>query len=116
MLKMTDVLEHNLVQNFTHSLTSHISNFDEQLNQGILNASALQIQTAISTFFIENDANEVAQALDITPDRLHAIQTGAALSNENLNDTAKLVALCLALETNALAQVEIAECLQDYPM
>ena len=78
--------------------------------------SALQIQTAISTFFIENDANEVAQALDITPDRLHAIQTGAALSNENLNDTAKLVALCLALETNALAQVEIAECLQDYPM
>lgn len=39
MLKMIDVLEQSLVQNFTHSLNSHTSQFDELFNQGILNTA-----------------------------------------------------------------------------
>jgi hypothetical protein len=37
-------------------------------------------------------------------------------TQDNLNDTAKVIALCLALETDALEQVNISQCLQDYPM
>lgn len=116
MLKMIDVLEHTLVQNFTSSLHSKMGSFDHQLNQGILNASELQLTNVINAFFIENDVLEVAHALDISPERIQSIQAGAALNQENLSDTAKLVALCLALETNALNTVEIADSLQDYPM
>jgi len=38
------------------------------------------------------------------------------MKKENIADTAKIVALCLALETNALDQVEIADSLEDYPI
>ena len=41
MLKMIDVLEQNLVQNFTHSLNTRTSQFDELVNQGILNSSEI---------------------------------------------------------------------------
>lgn len=122
MLKISDVLEQHLVQHVTHALTSPSSSSlanveaDELLNQAILNASELQLQNAISAFFIDHDALEFAHALDISPENIQAIQSGDALNQDNLHDTAKVVALCLALETNALDQVEVSECLIDYPM
>lgn len=51
MLKMIDVLEQQLVQNFKYALTSSTSNFDDQLSQGILNAPELQLHHALSSFF-----------------------------------------------------------------
>ena len=116
MLKMIDVLEPNLVQNFKYALTSPTPHFDEQLNQGILNAPELQLHHALNSFLLEHNPLEVADALDISPERIQAIQSGKTLSHENLNDTAKVVALCLALETNTLANVEVADSLQDYPI
>lgn len=117
MLKMIDVLEQSLVQNFTHSLNSHTSQFDELFNQGILNTADSALQNVVVNFFNRADAIESAQALDISADRIQALQTGVALKDEQyLADTAKIVALCLALETDALAQVEVSDCLQDYPM
>ncbi|MEG1709527.1 MAG: hypothetical protein RR285_12550 [Acinetobacter sp.] len=117
MLKMIDVLEQSLVQNFTHSLNTHTSQFDELLNQGILNASDTALQNAVINFFTRADAIEAAQALDISADRIQNLQSGLTLKDEQfLADTAKIVALCLALETNTLTQVEVSDCLQDYPM
>lgn len=116
MLKMIDVLEQNLVQNFKYALTSPTTNFDEQLNQGILNAPELQLHHALASFLLEHNPLEVAHALDISPDRIQAIQSGTALSHENIDDTAKVVALCLALETDTLFSVDIADSLKDYPI
>lgn len=117
MLKMIDVLEQSLVQNFTHSLHSHTRQFDELFNQGILNTSDSALQNVVVNFFNRADAIEAAKALDISADRIAALQAGVALKDDQyLADTAKIVALCLALETNSLEQVEVSDCLQDYPM
>ena len=122
MLKMSDVLEHHLVQNLSHALNSSTASsvatieVDDLLNQAILNASELQLQNAISAFLIDNDVLELAHALDISPENIQAMQSGDLLNHDKLHDTAKVVALCLALETNTLETVEIAECLTDYPM
>ncbi len=115
MLKMMDVLEQNLVQNFINSLSAQTEHTDELID-GIMNASEGDLKMAIHHFLSQNDAVEVAHALDIQQDHIQAIQTGLSLKKENLADTAKIVALCLALETNSLDHVEIAESLQDYPM
>ncbi|WP_425918438.1 hypothetical protein [Acinetobacter sp. TSRC1-2] len=117
MLKMIDVLEQNLVQNFTHSLNTHTPQFDELLNQAILNAPDSALQKAVISFFNRADAIESAQALDISAERIQALQTGADLKDEPyLADTAKIVALCLALETDVLTQLGISDCLQDFPV
>ena len=115
MIKMIDVLEQNLVQNFIHSLSAQTEHLDE-LIEGILKASDHDFEHAMNDCFKTNDAAEVAQALDIHQERLDAIQSGLAMKKENIADTAKIVALCLALETNALDQVEIADSLEDYPV
>ena len=77
-------------------------------------ASNHDFDHVIQQFFTTNDAQEIAQALDITQDRLNAIRSGLAMQKENLADTAKIVALCLTLETGSLDQIEIADCLEDY--
>lgn len=110
MLKMIDVLENSLVQNFSLSLT------DEQLHQGILNASEKELQFAVADFFRHHDPLETALALDIRPETLQDLQLGINLQATHLHETAKLAALCLALETNTLQQVEVSDCLYDYPM
>ena len=115
MLKMIDVFEQNLVQNFLNSLSAPTEHSDELIT-GIVNASDIKLNQAIADFFANNDAAEVAQALDISKAHLQAIQTGLSRKQENLTATAKIVALCLALESDALHQVEIADSLQDYPM
>lgn len=114
MLKMTDVLEQSLVQNFTHAVSSNY--FDEQLKQSILKAPEADLKNAIAEFFQREDALEAAQALEISDEGIQALQAGNALQSENLTATTKIAALCLALETNALAELDIAQCLQDYPM
>ncbi|CAB1221265.1 hypothetical protein [Acinetobacter bouvetii] len=117
MLKMIDVLEQNLVQNFTHSLNTHPAQFDELLNQGILNTPDSVLQQAVISFFNRADAIESAQALDISAESIQALQSGVALKDDSyLTDTAKIVALGLALETNVLTQLEISDCLQDFPV
>ncbi|MFH7767676.1 hypothetical protein [Acinetobacter sp. BSP-28] len=117
MLKMIDVLEQSLVQNFTHSLHSHTGQFDELFNQGILNTSDSALQNVMANFFNRADAIESAQALDISAERIAALQSGTALKDDQyLADTAKIVALCLALETDVLTQLEISDCLQDFPV
>ncbi|OTG66054.1 hypothetical protein [Acinetobacter silvestris] len=115
MLKMIDVFEQNLVQNFLNSLSSQTEPTDE-LMMAIINASDIELNHAIADFFSQNDATEVAQALDISKDQIEAIQIGSSLKKDNLADTAKIVALCLALESDALKYVEIADSLQDYPI
>ncbi|MGC3820858.1 hypothetical protein [Acinetobacter sp. G11] len=117
MLKMIDVLEQSLVQNFTHSLNSHTGQFDELFQQGILNTSDSALHNVVVNFFNRADAIEAAKALDISAERIAALQSATALKDDQyIADTAKIVALCLALETDALAQVEVSDCLQDYPM
>lgn len=115
MIKMIDVLEQNLVQNFIHSLSAQTEHLDE-LIEGILKASDRDVTDAINDFLNINNASDLAQALDIQQERIEAIQSGLAMKKENIADTAKIVALCLALETNALDQVEIADSLEDYPI
>ncbi len=45
------------------------------------------------------------------------LQAGSDLKDESLmTATAKIVAYCLAVETDAFNQVDVAESLQDYPM
>ena len=117
MLKMTDVLGQNLVQNFSKALFSSTDLITEQLNQGILNASDAELKDAILHFFNQVDAVEAAQALEIPAERINELQQGIALKDEkSLADTLKVVALCLAMETGSLDQVEVYDCLQDYPM
>ncbi|MFX2258243.1 hypothetical protein V6380_15985 [Acinetobacter variabilis] len=117
MLKMTDVLGKNLVQNFAQALVSSTDLNAEQLNQGILNASDSALKDAIVHFFNQIDATEAAKSLEIPAERIVALQQGIALKDEQyLADTAKVVALCLAMETGSLDQVEVYDCLQDYPM
>lgn len=117
MLKMTDVLAQSLVQNFTHGFSSHTpSQLDEQLNQSILNASDSALQSAIAAFFQRPDALQTARDLDISTESIQALQQGVALKADHLAETAKIAALCLALETNALHQIEISDSLQDFPM
>ncbi|MBI0393582.1 hypothetical protein [Acinetobacter bereziniae] len=115
MIKMIDVLEQNLVQNFIHSLSAQTEHLDE-LIEGILKASDRDVADAINDFLNINNASDLAQALDIQQERIEAIQSGLAMKKENIADTAKIVALCLALETKALDQVEIADSLEDYPI
>ncbi|SPL72589.1 hypothetical protein [Acinetobacter stercoris] len=117
MFKMIDVLDQTLVQNFRYSLSTPSKQFDELLNQGILNASDSMLTEAISYFFSNNDILDIAEALDIDVNHIYDLQRGIKLkTQENLADTAKIVTLCLALETNSLDEVDIADSLQDYPM
>ena len=117
MLKMTDVLGQNLAQKFSQALSSSTDLLTEQLNQGILNASDAELKDAISHFFNQVDATETAHALEIPAERMQELQQGIDLKDEkSLTDTIKVVALCLAMETGSLDQVEIYDCLEDYPM
>ena len=117
MLKMTDVLEQNLVQNFANALVHSADQISEQLNQAILSASDSALKDVVVQFFNRVDATETAAALEIPADRIVALQQGIALKDEQyLADTVKVVALCLAMETGGLDQVEVSDCLQDYPM
>jgi len=115
MLKMIDVLDRNLVESFIHSLSVQTEHLDELIT-GILNVSDYDLNNVITHFFKNNDAKEIAYALDINQTSLHAIQAGLALKQENIAETAKLVALCLAIETNTLSSVEVANSLEDFPI
>lgn len=115
MLKMIDVLDQSLVKNFIDSLSAQNEHLDE-LIEGILKTSHHNFDDAMNDFFNTNNAHEIAESLDINQDRLNAIRTGLAMKQENLADTAKIVALCLALETDTLNQVNIADSLEDYPI
>lgn len=117
MFKMIDVFGENLVQNFQHNLASPCDQFDEVLNQCILNAPESKLHDAISYFFSNNDVLDIAAALDIEPSCVYNLQQGLDLqAQDNIENTAKVVMLCLALETEMLENVHIAESLTDYPM
>ena len=116
MLKMIDVLDSGLVQNFTHSFSTHLEELDELIHKGILDSSDNELKQAIANFMDQNDPTDLAYALDINQQCLDDIRSGLALKKQNLADTAKIVALCLALETDRLDEVDIAESLKDYPM
>ncbi|WP_180055898.1 MULTISPECIES: hypothetical protein [unclassified Acinetobacter] len=117
MLKMIDVLEQQLVQNFSDSLFTQIDAIDELFHEQLKTVADIDLQNLISQFFSTENAVEVAHALDIQANDIEAIQAGANLKDENLvNATAKIIAYCLAVETSALEQVEVFDSLQDYPM
>lgn len=117
MMKMIDVLGHNIIQHFSHALKVSNNQFDQQLDQQLLNASESELNDAISTFFNEVNAFETAQALDICIDHIQALQLGFSLKDSQyLPDIKKIAMLCLALETDALFDVEIADSLRDYPI
>lgn len=117
MFKMVDVLDKNLVQNFILSLQSPCESLDEQFKQGISALPEQHIDLLFSQFLKQEQCLEMLQAIDLTHERLTALQHSQCFTTQdNLNDTAKVIALCLALETDALEQVDISQCLQDYPM
>lgn len=117
MLKMVDVLEKNLVQNFILSLQTPNNAFDEQFKQALLHVPNQQIETLFDQFLQQEQSVEMLQAIDLTTERVQVLQNSQTFTTQdNLNDTAKVMALCLAIETNAFDQVDISACLQDYPM
>ncbi|OTG81907.1 hypothetical protein B9T33_05115 [Acinetobacter sp. ANC 5054] len=117
MLKMIDVLEQQLVQNFSDSLFTQTDAIDDLFHEQLKTVADIDLQNLISQFFSTENALEVAQDLDIQADQIEAIQSGADLKDESLvTATAKIVAYCLVIETNILHQVEVFESLQDYPM
>lgn len=117
MLKMMDVLDQSLVQNFSQSLFAPSEHLDEQFNQSVLNVSDVDLHHVLTSFFMREDAVEVASALDIQAEHVAALQAGANLKDDaNLAMISKIMAFCLALETNALQEFDLAESLQDYPM
>lgn len=117
MLKMVDVLEENLVQNFILSLQTPNDSFDEQFKKGLLNVPSQHIEALFNQILQQEQYVEMLHAIDLTAQRVQDLQCDHTLTNqENLNDTAKVLALYLAIETDAFTHVDIAECLQDYPM
>ena len=117
MLKMIDVLEQQLVQNFSDSLFTQTDAIDDLFHEQLKTVADIDLQNLISQFFSTENALELAQDLDIQADQIEAIQSGADLKDESLvAATAKIVAYCLAVETNTLHQVEVFESVQDYPM
>ena len=117
MLKMMDVLEQSLVQNFSDSLFSPAEQCDAQFSQELLNVADIDLQNIVSAFFMRADAADIAHALDIQAETAEAIQAGADLKDEVfMAATAKIVAYCLAVETDAFNQVNVPDSLQDYPM
>lgn len=117
MLKMVDVLEKNLVQNFILSLQTPNDSFDEQFKQDLLNVPSQHIEALFDQILQQEQYVEMLHAIDLTAERVQDLQHDHTLTNQdNLTDTAKVMALCLAIETDALTQVNIAQCLQDYPM
>ena len=118
MLKMMDVLEQSLVQNFSDSLFSPAEQCDAQFSQELLNVADIDLQNIVSAFFMRADAADIAHALDIQAETAEAIQAGADLKKDEafMAATAKIVAYCLALETDAFNQVDVPDSLQDYPM
>ena len=118
MSKMIDVLEQSLVQNFSLSLTESSEQFMVQLHQGILNASEIDLHQAIRQFCSQINADEDAvQALELNRDMQELLANADNLKNEEfLADVTKIVALCLAYETNTLSELDIYQPLQDYPV
>lgn len=115
MHKMSDVLEHSLVQNFVLSLSAQTEQLDELID-AMLNAPQPDLNQAITHFVANQENYDFAHALDIQKENLNAIQNGLALQKEHLADAAKIVALCLVLETNTLPQLNVAESLDGFPM
>lgn len=115
MNKISDVLERSLVQNFVVSLSAQTEQLDEIID-AMLNAPQHDLNHAIVQFIASQESHDFARALDIQKENLNAIQNGLALQKEHLADAAKIVALCLALETNSLKKLNIAESLNDFPM
>ena len=113
MLKMINVLDASLVQNFTHSFSNHVEDLDEQMRQGILSSSDIELKKVIANFMNQNDPTDLGHALDINQQCLEEIRTGLELKKQNLADTAKIVALCLALEIDGLNQLNIADSIAD---
>lgn len=117
MLKMTDVLEQDLVQNFSNSLFTASEQVTTLLNEWILKASDQDLKNLIVGFFQRLDSTEIATQLDISEQRIADLQTGISNKDEQfLADAFKIVALGLALETQCLDKIEVSDCLQDYPI
>ena len=117
MLKMIDVLDQSLVQNFSDSLFNTAEHCEAQFHQDLRDMSDIDLANIVSIFFLNTQATDISQHLDISAEALQQIQAGADLKAESLlPETAKIVAYCLAVETDALDRVEIADCLQDHPM
>lgn len=117
MLKMTDVLEQNVVQNFSNAFFHSAELLTSQLQDSIINASDSALRDALSHFFQRFDVKAIADALDISSEHIEHLKQGISLKEDQfILDTVKVVALCLALETDTLNQVEVFDSLQDYPM
>lgn len=114
MFKMIDVLDQNLVQNFTTSLNS-ATELDELFGQSLLDLSEIELQNVIAQFFAQKDALAKAKALDISDEAIAQLQTGENLTQTtSLTQASKIIALCLAEEIDAFAQVEVSDISVDY--
>ncbi|ANF81907.1 hypothetical protein A3K93_06690 [Acinetobacter sp. NCu2D-2] len=117
MSKMIDVLEQQVVQNFSQAFFHSSDLVAEQLKNSVLNASEAKLKDAIAAFFKTFNANEAAQVLEIPTERIGDMQNGVALKDESgLVDTLKVVTLCLAMETNLIEKIEVSDCVKDFPM
>lgn len=115
MFKMIDVLEQNFAQTFPHALNQDADRISEQLQMSILNASEIDLKNAINHFLDTQDASETALALDISTERLNELKSGIALKDASkISDTLKVVALCLALESDSLDLLEVSDISTEY--
>ncbi|AXY59799.1 hypothetical protein [Acinetobacter sp. WCHAc010052] len=117
MLKMIDVFGPRLVQHFSSSVSTQPEQFTELLTQSINNAEDADLHKAVSHFFNRQDAVSIADALDINPERVQTLLSATSLKDEMyLEDTTRIITLCLALETDVLHQLEVSDLLEDYPV
>lgn len=115
MSKMIDVLTHAFVQNFPYAIMHDDELTADQLTECVLNVPEQQLKEAIAHLFHQVDAQETALALEISAERMAELQAGVDLQQHTkLEDTLKVVALGLAIETNTLQHLEISDCLVDY--
>ena len=115
MLKISDVLDPKVVQNFS-SFFSQAEQFEQVLSQNLVSTSNTQVLNAISSFLNDYDDVEASTALDISVSDIQSLKNGVALQENHETHASKIIALILAMETDALTNLNIPNSLQDYPM
>lgn len=117
MSKIIDVLEQSLVQKFSLALTESSEQFTKQLHQSLVNISEIELYNAIRQFCDNMNADDAVQALDLKHSFSDLLDSVENIKQEAfMPDLTKLIALCLAYETDSLNQLDIFQPLQDYPI
>jgi L-lactate utilization protein LutC len=117
MSNIIDVLEQSLVQKFPVALLESSEQFTEQLHKSLADVSDIELYNAIRQFCDNMNAEDAVHALDLKHSFADLLDSADKIKHEDfMSDITKLVALCLAYETDSLTQLDIFQPLQDYPV